>query len=923
LSSATRTSLARLALILSLAPLFTGAAAQGKPTLTAADYGRFETVGATTLSPDGAWIAYAIQRVNDSSEVRLRPVARDTTRVIRWGQGALFSPDSRWLAWSFALPPAERAKLEKEKKPIHLRSGLLDLRNGAERSFDAVRAQSFDPTGRFLALHGYEPAAPKGKGADLRVLDLETGTELAFGNVAQFAWNDELPMLAFVSSSGGPAGNGVQLYDARSGRVVGLDAADASYRRLAWRDSSPDLLVLRSKRPAARSGGPQVLIAWRDVRRATPERIELDSGAFADSLMVSEHYAPRWSKDGARIALGLRPRDREEAARDSTATDDDVAGLQLWHASDVLVIPQQSVQAEARKQRTLLSTWHIAKDSVVQLGSALDEEATLLEGWAYALERADAGYPFGAMFGRGYHDAWVVNTATGERRAAFDSVRYTFASGAGRFVLSFDGKDYWTYELATGSRRNITKGVPAVFADTASDTPTDLLPPVGTGGWLDGDRAVLLYDAYDIWRVAPDGSGATRLTRGAEEGVVHRTMRVGLPRPTFAPSEPLHVSLHGLRDQKRGYARVMPSGAVQRLVFLDKYVIGLMKARSAPVYAYRAESRDDSPDWFVGGATLVDAQQVTATNPFMSQYAWGRTELVTYRNETGRELQGVLLYPAGHDPARKYPMIVYAYERLSQTAHLFQAPNERSYYSQTAWTQHGYFVLLPDIVFRARDPGVSLLETLRPAVEGVVARGLVDRARVGFAGHSWGGYHAAYVATHSEMFAAAVAGAPLTDFVSFMGQIHWTPGIPELDHWETGQARMQVPYWEDPEAHHRNSPIHNVQNMKTPLLMAFGNEDGVVDWDQGTEFYNFARRAGKQMVLLVYEGENHGFVRKPNQVDYHRRILEWFGHYLKGEPAPSWITRGVALDDIDAEKRRVSPPAKAVKPAEGAKPKDP
>jgi dipeptidyl aminopeptidase/acylaminoacyl peptidase len=117
---------------------------------------------------------------------------------------------------------------------------------------------------------------------------------------------------------------------------------------------------------------------------------------------------------------------------------------------------------------------------------------------------------------------------------------------------------------------------------------------------------------------------------------------------------------------------------------------------------------------------------------------------------------------------------------------------------------------------------------------------------------------------------------------------------------------MSVPYWEDVEAHLRNSPLHEVNNLETPLLMAFGNEDGTVEWWQGTVFYNYARRAQKQMVLLVYEGENHGFSSKPNQIDYHRRILEWFGHYLKGEAAPKWITEGVPFEGLEAEKKRVA-----------------
>jgi dipeptidyl aminopeptidase/acylaminoacyl peptidase len=104
---------------------------------------------------------------------------------------------------------------------------------------------------------------------------------------------------------------------------------------------------------------------------------------------------------------------------------------------------------------------------------------------------------------------------------------------------------------------------------------------------------------------------------------------------------------------------------------------------------------------------------------------------------------------------------------------------------------------------------------------------------------------------------------------------------------------MEVPFWEDLDAYMRNSPLFSIQQLNTPLLVAFGDEDGAVDWHQGIELYNAARRAGKDMVLLVYEGENHSLAKKTNQLDYHRRIRQWFDHYLKGAPAPDWIARGM------------------------------
>ena len=553
----------------------------------------------------------------------------------------------------------------------------------------------------------------------------------------------------------------------------------------------------------------------------------------------------------------------------------------------------------------------------------------LLHGWEYALEDIDEPYPWGAMFGRPYHDVWAVDTDNGERRRLLERVRYEWPSAGGDWLLSWDGSAYHGLHIATGEEHDVTSGLDAEFADTDYDTPTDVTPPrgFGPGAWLEGDDAVLLYDKHDIWRVAPDGSGGVRLTRGAETGVTHRIANVvdDGGEPGLDPDARPYLTLYNEMTEQRGYARFMDGWAAARdgagargqagasdsglagtLILEDAFVGGLVRADSADVMLYSAERFDDPPDYFAAGPDLADPVRVTEVNPFIAEVAWGRAELVDFVSESGRDLQFVLLRPANHEEGRAVPTIVYTYEILSPQMHFFRTPSERDYYNYTAWTQHGYAVLLPDIVYRARDPGVSALESVRAAVAKAVEMGVTDPDAVGLIGHSWGGYQATFLPTRTDIFAASVAGAPLTDFVSFMGQLHWNPGIAEVSHWETGQARMEVPFWEDPDAHRRNSPIHEVHNMETPLLMAFGDEDGVVDWDQGTEFFNFARRAEKQMVLLVYEGEDHGFRQEANQRDYHRRILEWFGHYLKGEPAPAWITDGVPLEALEDEKKRVA-----------------
>ena len=100
----------------------------------------------------------------------------------------------------------------------------------------------------------------------------------------------------------------------------------------------------------------------------------------------------------------------------------------------------------------------------------------------------------------------------------------------------------------------------------------------------------------------------------------------------------------------------------------------------------------------------------------------------------------------------------------------------------------------------------------------------------------------------------------------------------------------------------------HITDLETPMMIFFGDEDGVVDWHQGVEMYNYARRAGKFLVMLVYPGEDHSARQKNNQIDYHHRVLAWFGHFLQGEDAPDWITSGKPLlereREIEAQKVR-------------------
>jgi fermentation-respiration switch protein FrsA (DUF1100 family) len=112
-----------------------------------------------------------------------------------------------------------------------------------------------------------------------------------------------------------------------------------------------------------------------------------------------------------------------------------------------------------------------------------------------------------------------------------------------------------------------------------------------------------------------------------------------------------------------------------------------------------------------------------------------------------------------------------------------------------------------------------------------------------------------------------------------------------------GQGRMGTVPWEDLANYADQSPVHHVKKITKPFLILHGTADGAVDWNQGLEFFVAARRAGKQVILLSYPDEPHHLARKENQKDFQTRMKQYFDHYLKGTPAPKWLTNGVLFLD--------------------------
>jgi dipeptidyl aminopeptidase/acylaminoacyl peptidase len=180
-------------------------------------------------------------------------------------------------------------------------------------------------------------------------------------------------------------------------------------------------------------------------------------------------------------------------------------------------------------------------------------------------------------------------------------------------------------------------------------------------------------------------------------------------------------------------------------------------------------------------------------------------------------------------------------------------------------------------------------------VKKVIELGYADPKHIGLQGHSWGGYQSSYIVTQTDMFAAVVTGAPPTNLISFYDELYKQTGTVQQGIMEVGQVRMgaNVTPWNSHDLYEQQSPVFNVQKIKTPFLILQGTADGAVDWDQGLEFFNAARRNGKEVIFLSYPNEPHHLAVKENQKDFQVRMKQFFDHYLMGAPAPKWMTDGV------------------------------
>ncbi len=921
----------------------------------------WKSIQGTRLSDDGQWLAYATSAQGEDGELVVRNLRSGQEFKHARGTAPAFTPDGRFLVFTIAQLKAEEDKEAAADpsgetpaaEPSSARGGrgaaartprtglgIMTLADGQVKAFDKVGSFSLpEKSSALLAYHkglggggrggrGAAGAAGRGTpgaaaattpaagtaaapasarekrkdpGADLIIRNLATCDEITVLEVNEYEWNRNGDWIAYAVSSPDAAKDGVFARRSSDGAVKTLHAGRGHYKNLAFDDTGTQLAFLSDEAEYTQKVSPYRLYYWKASDAAASEVVGATTPGMPKGLVVSEFAAPRFSKDGARLYLGTGP--PPVAPRDPADKEPEPVKVDLWSYKDPLIQPMQKVREQQERERSYRAVVHLADRRFVQLATPDLPNVNPTDDPAQLIGTSDMPYRQEISWDQSYNDVYLLDLKSGKPKKVLEHWGNTATlSPGGRYVLHFDEKaGHWlTYRVADGARVNLTEKIGARFQQE-NNTP-DLPGAYGTGGWTADDRSVLLYDKFDIWEVKPDGTSARLVTagEGRKQEVTFR-YRAFDPDELFVPAnKPLLLSAVNDRTRASGFYRLASlaaTAAPEKVVMLDKAFGAVTKAKAADTLVFTLSRTEEFPDLWTSDTTFKHMKKVSNANPQAAGYIGGTSELIEYVNADGKKLRAMLTKPDNFDPNKKYPLMVYIYEELTQGLHSYAAPNVGTSINIPRYVSNGYIVLRPDIVYETGYPGQSAEKCVIPAVQTVLAMGFIDPKRIGIQGHSWGGYQITYLVTKTNLFAAVEAGASVSNMVSAYGGIRWGTGMSRAFQYEKTQSRIGAPPWDAPLQFIENSPIFWVKKVQTPYLTIHNDEDDAVPWEQGIEWISAMRRLGKEAYMFTFNGERHGLRSRDNMKYWTVHMDEFFDHYLLGKPRPEWMDKGVSYQD--------------------------
>ena len=752
----------------------------------------------------------------------------------------------------------------------------------------------------------------KSNGSPLALRNLKTDMERRFPDVTNFSFSKKGEVLVYTSSGEKPEEDGVFLFDLAKQKKTQIISGLGNYSRLAINLDGTHVAFLSDRDDYEAEQPSWSLYHWKKGQKAAKLIAKEGHEGVPAGWWIASSATPSFSEDNKRLFFSTRikPDDVGEDKKENK-DEEKKAVLDIWHWQDPQLQPQQKLQVQTERNRSYRAVYDLKSKKVFQLADT-DIPNVLANPRSPAdVAIANTNVKYMKMLSwdiPGYQDSYLVNLSNGKRELIHEAVKFSSSlSPDGKFVSWFDAEEKHWFAMSVKDRKpvKISEGIEFPLYNELHDTPS-LPRSYGSVGWLNDDKAILIYDRFDIWQLDPTGKEdpiCVTAGKGRESNTRYRYVRLDFEQRSIDPQQPMMLSVFNFDNKSSGFSTIAKAGEdIEQLIQLDESVGRLNKAKYADNVLFTRSTFQKYPDVWHSTTSFKKISRISRANPQQSDYVWGTAELVKWNSKTGEELDGLLYKPENFDPDKKYPLMVYFYERNSDNLHSYYTPSAgRSIINFSFYVSRGYVIFVPDIPYRTGEPGPSAADAILPGVQSIVDKGFVDEEKIGLQGHSWGGYQIAYLVTVTDMFACAESGAPVSNMTSAYGGIRWGTGMSRMFQYERTQSRIGETLWEARDKYIANSPVFFADKINTPLLILHNDKDTAVPWYQGIELFVAMRRLSKPCWMLNYNEDPHWVMSDENRMDFAKRMQQFFDHYMLDEPMPVWMDSGIPAVDKGEE----------------------
>ncbi len=741
------------------------------------------------------------------------------------------------------------------------------------------------------------------EGTDLVVRNMNSLKERTFKLVSEYLFDDKGTRLLIETSKNSKDSNSkacILMYRLNADKVDTIMSGFNDAKNFSF-DKEGNQLAFVAERDSSAKALQKFYKLWYYAAGQDTATVIAEKNTQGMSLgsTVSDNAAVMFSKDGKKLFFAVAP---IQPPKDTTLVDFELARLDVWHYNDDYLQPQQLKNLSQELKRAYTAVIRPGTPGLVQLGAEDAENITIVDegnaDWVLAQSTKNNRIQ-NQWEGRAKTTAYMISTIDGKRKLVQDaSPGFFIPSPKGKYVYWYNpaSKNYFTYNISTGAVKNITEKIKEPLYDIENDVP-DYPSPTGTTGWIADDRYILINDVYDIWQVDPLGIEQPRnITNGwAKQAKSEMNyIRFDKEKRYIDPDETIILqTLNKLDKYTSFYSKKVNEVADPKFIMGGPYSFSsVIKARKANAYIYQRSNISES-ELFAGNA-LDSITQLTDVASQQKDYNWLTVRLERWKMFDGKWSEGLLFRPENFDEKKKYPVILYFYERDADGLYAYRAPApSASTINIPYFVSNGYIVFDPNIYYKTGEPGESAYNSVVSAAKYLAKMPWVDSTRMAIQGQSWGGYQVAYLITRTNMFRAAGAGAPVSNMTSAYGGIRWGSGLNRQFQYEKQQSRIGATLWQRPDLYVKNSPLFRADKVNTPLLIMHNDADGSVPWYQGIEYFTALRRLGKKVWMLEYNGEDHNLVERKNRKDLSVRLGQFFDYYLKDAKPAAWIKTGL------------------------------